>query len=86
MKQTIDKLKLLIDLKTFIVIIATVGSISFWGSNILNKIDTLAINQTAQSKVIEDLIIKRDTDHSVIDKSLAILTANMQIVMKKLGL
>lgn len=84
MKQTREKLKLTFDVKTFISILVTIGSISFWGSNIINKIDTMAINQEKQGKVIEELIVKRDSDHKVIDTKLTRLETTVIILKDKL--
>lgn len=86
MQQAWEKIKLSLDIKTFLFIITTVGSITFSTAAILNKIDLIAMNQEKQAKVIESLVATRDIQHREIDQKLAWLEPAVELVMKKMGL
>lgn len=86
MQQAWEKIKLSLDIKTFLFIITTVGSITFSTAAILNKINLIAMNQDKQAKAIESLIATRDTQHREIDQKLAWLEPAVELVMKKVWL
>lgn len=81
-----EKFKIKVDIKTFGIIFSTVASISFRWASIVNKIDNIALAQTQQSKIIENIVTKRDIDHKIIDQELAWLKPTVNMVLRKLGL
>ena len=86
MQKARDNIKLSFDIKTFLIIFTSIGSMSFRWASIVNKLDNVAIAQAKQQEVIENLITKRDADHKAIDQQLARLDPAMRMVLKKLWL
>jgi hypothetical protein len=86
MQKTRENLKLSFDLKTFIIIFTSFGSISFRWASIVNKLDNVAIAQAKQWQVIEQLITKRDSDHKIIDQQIARIDPTVRMILKKMWL
>ena len=80
MQKTIEKLKLTFDIKTFIVIITTVGSISFRWSSIVNKIDNMELSIHEQKIIIKEI----SDNNSNYWERLAWIEPTLEMIMKKL--
>ena len=55
MTKAREKIKISFDIKTFLVIVTTIGSISFWGATLVNKIDDVVVAQKETKEQIKDV-------------------------------
>ena len=93
MKATIDKLKLLVDVKTLVIIITFVFWLWVTRSNLSNTQKNIESTQSQIMAKIDDLaewqkelIVTRDLQHSQIDKKLAYMEPLIQMIIKKIWL
>lgn len=80
MTKAREKLKISFDIKTFLVIITTIGSISFWGATLMNKIDTVVVAQKETKEQIKDIYACQKKT----DERLARLEPTVQMILKKI--
>lgn len=82
MTKAREKLKISFDIKTFLVIITTIGSISFWGATLANKIDTVVVVQQETKEQIKDIYACQKKA----DERFAWLEPTVQMILKKIWL
>jgi len=63
-----------------LVIITTIGSISFWGATLMNKIDTVIVAQKETKEHIKDIYACQKKT----DERLARLEPTVQMILKKI--
>lgn len=80
MTKAREKIKISFDIKTFIVIVTTIWSISYWGSSILNKINNMDSTLSEQKVIIKE-IAEREQNY---EKRLAWIEPAVEMMMKKM--
>lgn len=86
MKQTLEKIKLALDLKTAIPILVFVFWLWVTWSNLNNTQQQIIVKLDDLVEQQEKIVVKRDSDHKVIDEKLAWLEPAVQLIIKKIGL
>jgi len=87
--QITEKIRINLDIKTFITIIVVVWWFVFSTSKILNKIDNLYIAQVETKKQMEQTTDKIDDIYACqveTDKKIAWLEPTVNMILNKLGL
>ena len=82
MTKAREKIKISFDIKTFLVIVTTIWSISFWGANIINQINNVELAQVETKEQIEEIYACQIET----DKKIAWLEPTVEMILKKLGL
>jgi len=77
-----EKIKISFDIKTFLVIVTTIWSISFWGATLVNKIDDVFVAQKETKQQIKEIYACQKKT----DERLAWLEPTVQMILKKIWL